>query len=71
MCSDFRQRARTWYFENLGVAPHLGLSGPLLLGLEKEQPQDLFTIFYRVQLDIAYLLIEFTKPEFLCYIGMS
>ena len=63
MWSDFWQRARTWYFENLGVAPHLGLSGPLLCGLEKEQPQDLFTIFYRVQLDIASLVIEFTKPE--------
>ena len=45
--SDFWQRARIWYFDNLGVAPHLVLSGPLLFGLEKEQPQDLFNIFYR------------------------
>ena len=45
--SDFWQRARKWYFDNFGVAPPLVLSGPLLFGLEKEQPQDLFNIFYR------------------------
>ena len=44
---DFWQRARKWYFDNFGVAPPLVLSGPLLFGLEKEQPQDLFNIFYR------------------------
>ena len=38
-----------------GIAPPLALKGPRLFGLEKEQPNDLYNIFYRsVRYSIFY-----------------
>ena len=51
---EFWLTARKWYSWNIGVSPPIVLSGPLLFGLEKEQPQDLFID----QSDTAFLKTE-------------
>ena len=52
---EFWHKARDWYMLTFGIAPPLVLKGPRLFGLEKEQPNDLYNIFYRsVRYSIFY-----------------
>ena len=58
---EFWQAARSWYTRNIGVSPPIVLTGPLLFGLEKEQPQDLCNIFYR---SARYCIFKNRKKTF-------
>ena len=58
---EFWHTARKWYSSSFGVSPPIVLSGPLLFGLEKEKPQDLFNIFYR---SVRYCIFKNRKKTF-------